>query len=443
MTVKIMKYTFSGDVVKNGTFTVGYPAGFTKGSFAEGKIRRFFANQKTFVAPVDFTVSFGASVATITYLGATTIKSGTQGTVEFDLPGEIALANTFQHLKVGAVNRSVTALIDLGSPLAAVTTAFISAATSTELPNTATKTYTPANIGTSPCDGSNTTWVQDVPRNLTITATHASSIVAMTINVTGTDLFNQIMSETLTVTATGTSKSVTGVKGFYTVTRVDLVAVADATANTISVGFGSALALPVYVSDVREVLAEVQDGVMIGAIGAPIRLPFYADAVDTSLGSTASPDLIAPCDGVITRLGTNVRTAISTGGTVTAAVGTTAVAGLSITIANSATKGTIQFGTPTVGDVTTVVTKDARIQVIIQDAFTGGGSVEGFIEMVPTGLKSGTLQKGLSPNTTPTAITNDVRGLYTPNATMDGTIGFLLLVNLANPSYLGSTHYHF
>lgn len=442
MTVKVIPYVFSGDVATNGTFTVAYPGGFSKGSFAEGKIRKMFVNQKTFVAPNDFTVSFGATTATITYKGLTTIKSGARASIEFDIPGEQVVASQYQHLAVGQVNRLQPMLIDLGSPLVAVTTAFISAATGTELPNTATKTYTTANIGTSPCDGANTTWINDVPRNVTLTASHNSSIVAMTVGITGVDVFNQPLYELLTLTATGTSKSVTGLNAFYKITKVDLIAATDATANTISIGFGSALGLPVHISAVREIMAEIQDGALVGGYPSVMRLPFFVDVADELTGTAANPELIAPFDGVVSRLGLSIRAAVTTGGVVKAKVGTTDVAGATLTVANSATKGTIAFASATYGDSTAVIAKDGRIQISVDDAFATAGEMEGFLEVVPTGLRSGTLVTGLSPNTAPTSTTGDVRGTYTPNATMDGTIGFILLAMVANPTYIGTAPYH-
>lgn len=445
MTAVVIPYVFSGAVVKGGTFTVGYPAGYTKGSFSEGKIRRLFVNQHTFVAPTDFTVSFGATVATITYNSSTPIASGARASIEFDVPGEVSRPNPFQHLAVGAVNNISPILIDLGSPLAAVTTAFINAATGAgQLPNANTIAYTTATLGTAPLNGSNTTWVQDMPRNMVATITHASSIVAMTIQIKGVDIFNQPMGELLTVTATGTSETVNGLKAFYKVTEIDLIATSDSTTNTVSIGFGNALGLPVYVTDIREVFGEVQDGVLVGgAQAAPIRMPWLSDTVDSLVG-TSGPELIAPCDGTIGRLGVAVRTAVTTGGTVTTKVVTTAVTGQSVTVANSATKGTQAFSYPTVGSSTATVLRDQRIQVVTA-SFATAAELEGFLEIIPTGLKTGTLAKGLSSNTAPTATTADVRGTYTPNAniTLDGTIGFMLYLLSPNPSYVGSTQFHY
>lgn len=130
------------------------------------------------------------------------------------------------------------------NPIAAANTSFINAATGAELPNAATKTYTfPIATATSPQDGANITGVQDVERAVRVVSSHASSVVAMTVTVYGTDRYGAPLRENIAVAAGGTGATVEGVKAFKKITRVDLVAAGDATANTISVGVGLALGL--------------------------------------------------------------------------------------------------------------------------------------------------------------------------------------------------------
>lgn len=147
--------------------------------------------------------------------------------------------------------------VSLGSPVVLDADGIIAAATSTEVPDTATITYTGATDGTSPMDGAiaapSTVFLNgadvlvytlDVPRNVTATVTHGSSVVAMTILVTGYDEYGMPMSELLTVTATGTSKAVAGLKAFKYIYSIALTAAADATTNTVNVGYGDVLGLP-------------------------------------------------------------------------------------------------------------------------------------------------------------------------------------------------------
>lgn len=149
--------------------------------------------------------------------------------------------------------------IDLGAPLTLDADGLIDAATSTELPDSTTITYTTADLGASPLDGASTTWVLDVPRNVTAAASHASSIVAMTILITGKDYYGQSMSELLTITATGTSKTATGAKAFKSIDSIAITSAADATDNTLDIGWGDTLGLPYRLGGAYDILAKYVD----------------------------------------------------------------------------------------------------------------------------------------------------------------------------------------
>ena len=77
------------------------------------------------------------------------------------------------------------------------------------------------------------------------------------------------------------------------------------------------------------VMVEVSPAIAAAAARV-IHLPFSINATDLAAGT--STELVAPVAGRITRLSTIVQTAIVTGGDVTAAIGVTAVAGLTCTI---------------------------------------------------------------------------------------------------------------
>lgn len=116
--------------------------------------------------------------------------------------------------------------------------------------------------------------------------------------------------------------------------------------------------------------------------GYPEFLFFKIPATELSAGT--SIELVSPWTGVIDELCTIVQTAIVTGGPITVlagAGGAVAVAGLSVTIANSATKGTVQTDTPTPGSTTRNVTKGDRIQIVPDAAFNGGGAVDGYLKI--------------------------------------------------------------
>jgi len=147
-----------------------------------------------------------------------------------------------------------------GAVDAAVANGLINAATSTELPNDETKTYTfPGS--SSPVDGSLADGVLDTPRNVVAVATDNSAVVAMTITITGKDQYGQTMTETLQITATGTEKTATGKKAFKQITKIDITSASDATGNTLNIGTGNVLGLPHRV-DSNGLLLAIVDGAL-------------------------------------------------------------------------------------------------------------------------------------------------------------------------------------
>jgi hypothetical protein len=86
------------------------------------------------------------------------------------------------------------------------------------------------------------------PRNVVITVTHGTSVIAETFLVTGTDISGKVVTELLTITATGTTKTATGLRAFKTVTKITEVASANASTNTIIGGSGDVLGLDDFLS---------------------------------------------------------------------------------------------------------------------------------------------------------------------------------------------------
>lgn len=106
-------------------------------------------------------------------------------------------------------------------------------------------------------------------------------------------------------------------------------------------------------------------------------IPF--DIPATELAAGTSIELVSPVKGVVETLYAVVQTAIVTGGAITVSIGTTAVTGLSVAIANSATKGTTASDSATSGTTTRTVEKGGRLQIVPDAAFTGGGAVSGVL----------------------------------------------------------------
>ena len=117
-------------------------------------------------------------------------------------------------------------------------------------------------------------------------------------------------------------------------------------------------------------------------MGERATLPFIFNQTDLLAGT--SQELIAPCDGFVNELHTTVQAAPTTGGAIGVGLGDTptAVAGLSITVADAAVKGTRQSAVATPGDATRVVKKGDRIQVTAAAAFATAGALNGYVEIV-------------------------------------------------------------
>lgn len=163
---------------------------------------------------------------------------------------------------------SLLTKVDLGAPLLEVADSLIKAATSTEMPNAATKTYVPG-VVTSPLDSadlpSTTTiqtvdgavlcWVLDVPRGVTSVVTHGSAVVACTIRITGYDLYRAKMVEEHGITAGTTSKTVAGKKAFKYISKIEIIAAGNATTNTANIGFNKAIGLPYKLANLSDLLS--------------------------------------------------------------------------------------------------------------------------------------------------------------------------------------------
>jgi hypothetical protein len=177
--------------------------------------------------------------------------------------------------------------LDLVNPAAGDLDAFV---TTVAGPNTTTVTYyRTGGSGNVVFAGIIPSGKPDVPRNVVITVTHASSVVALSGVITGIDFHGRVITEAWSVTATGTTKTATGAKAFKRVDSVTVVAAADASANSVTIGTGTKFGFPVKVSvasAIKEVAAGsvVTNGTVVAASTAST-----ADAMGTYSPNTA-PD---------------------------------------------------------------------------------------------------------------------------------------------------------
>lgn len=182
------------------------------------------------------------------------------------------------------------------APLAAATAAFVNGLAG---PNTTTFTY--ARTGAAPYKtsgggsisgiafgGTVPAGVMDCPRNVVVTVTHASAVVALSGIIYGQDEYGHLIQEAWSVTATGTSKVYTGKKAFAVVDGITVIGATDASADVVSVGTGSVLGLPSRnaVAGTDAAVKETIDGVVAitGTLTAAGVDP--ADAQGTFLAAT-------------------------------------------------------------------------------------------------------------------------------------------------------------
>lgn len=225
-------------VATSGTFTVPYPTGITAGSFVGGQFHTLFALQTLYTAPADFTVAFGASSATITWLRATALPAGSRVGVQLDRLGNDAgrIVTSFG-LAGPRTSMATPVLLSFGTPATAAannifTSAAITLAAGFVVP---TGTLVANSIATL-----------DVPRNVVAAWTNTA-----VMTVRGTDEYGNAMRES---SASGTS--FTGKKAFRTITGISVSA--DVTGATV--GTGVVLGLPSFLDATGLVLSHLVDG---------------------------------------------------------------------------------------------------------------------------------------------------------------------------------------
>lgn len=417
MSFKNIEVTLASAVASGGTFTAAYPDGVTAGLFAGAHAHKMWVNthQTMYSAPNDFTVSFGATEATVTYNGSTTIAAGSRVNCQFDVLGDDA--RTPEKAIVGdGVTRVQVARLDLGAPATADA-------------NGVAESQTVTGAGTEfVLDGvlvEGGVAVFDVPRNVVAAWSNAA-----VLTITGTDVDGNTVVEK---SASGTSH--TGKKAFKTVTSVTT----SATVTGATVGTGDVIGLPAYVPDASYVVSELKNGVVLPRRPGVVYLQgrMLAAAIDAG----TSYEVTSPVAGVIRKLTITGEGTTTTGGAFTVEVNTTAVDGLSVVVADSAGAGDVDSDTATLGHASTAVAVGDRIEIIPAAAINGAADM-GFVLEIDTsaaGQLDGTFVAGVTSKAT--ATTGDTRGTYSPSVTPDGTNGYALLVALPDPSNAGVPQY--
>jgi hypothetical protein len=277
----IVRFTLAADVADDGTETVGYPTGRSKGSYSGNTGKHVLvAGGNVYNSPTNFSLTFNANASDITLTNKTgrTLEAGTSCTLQlerrgprnFDLPVVPADPDTMLE--------GLFYAIDLGSPLTAD-------------PNGIATAEDLGEAGEIPLDGVAATGgvaTLDVPRNVTATGVTATDPV--TITVTGTDAYGEVLVEEFT--GPDGVATTEGKKAFKTVTKVEQDA--DST-DTIEIGFGDVLGLPCFLGDTGYVLGELEDGAAASAGTVVAGVADEATATTGDVRGTYEPN--SACDG--------------------------------------------------------------------------------------------------------------------------------------------------
>ena len=419
MSFEISETTIGSAVATSGTITFSYPANTSAGSFAAFGHKIWVDKfQYLLESPSDITVSFGASDITVTYLAATTIPVGARARAQFNIEGaddgELQLRLEDDVVKSSALANLVE--VNLGSPDTADADGYIISQDLTAAGVFSISTTAAAAIAAAALAGT-----ADVPRNVVAAWTGTA-----VLTITGTDDYDVTLVQS---SASGTS--LTGTKAFKTITDVST----SADITSLTVGTGDVLGLPAFVTSASKIISELEDGALLARNNSKVLIQDHM--LEAAVDAGTSLEVTSPVAGNISKLTTVARGTITTGGGVTVEVATTAVDGLSVTIADAAAAGDVDTDTPTAGHATTAVAVGDRIEIIPAAAFNASADIFCILEIdVAAGEQvNGTLVGGVSAAAT--ATTGDVRGTYDPTTACDGSTAFALLVTTSDADYKG------
>jgi hypothetical protein len=403
---------FAGALIAtSGTKTFPYPAGTSAGTFAAYGHKLWVDKfQRLLSSPSDFTVSFGASEVTVTYLGATSIPAGARMNLQMNIEGADQNEPALAAVNEADIKRTVlgsVARVTLGSPIAADPDGFCVSQNLTSAGVFSTSVTAAAAIAAAALAGSNT-----VPRNVV-----ASWTGTAVLTVTGTDEYGNVMKE-----SSGSGTSFTGKKAFKTVTDISV----SANVTSLTVGSGNVLGLPAFLSNQANVIS-VKEGSTIYDKASKL----YLNVTSPSLADAGQVYAVSPIGGHVVDVSAVTNTAVATadaGITVKTPAGT--VGTLTIALSGSAV-GVVD----TLGSYANTKVLPLETVEIENDGAASAGIADYTITLEPGGL----LVAGVS--SAATATTGDVRGTYEPLATLDGATEITLLIAEPDPAYKGVSQY--
>jgi hypothetical protein len=398
-------------VATSGTKTFAYPAGTSAGSFAAYGHKMWVDKfQRLLVSPTDFTVSFGASEITVTYLGATTIPTNARLNGQFNIEGIDSNEDAQAALNESNVLRTVlgsVARVSLGAPAVADANGYVESQDLTALGVFSVSVTAAAAIAAAALAGT-----ADVPRNVVAAWTGTA-----VLTVTGTDEYGEVIVE-----SSASSTSFTGKKAFKTVTGIS----SSANITSLTVGTGNKIGIPSFISTQGDVVI-VKEGSTIYDKASKL----YLNSTSPSLADAGQVYGVSPVAGHITDVYAVTNTAVATADaaiTVKTAAGTVGT----MTIALSGSAVGVVDSVASLANTTVLAGGTVEIE---NDGAASAGVVDYTTVIEPGGL----VVAGVS--SAATATTGDVRGTYEPLATLDGTVEITLLVLNPDVTYKGVDQY--
>lgn len=268
MSFRISTFTTGSAVASGGTMAFTYPPGTSIGHFNLnlGAHKLYVEGHNSLYNFLDdFTISFSAANATVTYNGTTAIPASTKVQLMLDCGGRNDQRQFLDYLEVtgypGAANVSNVGVNPNGA--ANTVPLFGKYAVATVRYGSPTTISTTGILATTAVGGTTlqtlaTPVILDVPRALQIVSSNAGDTTQV-ITIRGKDMYGAAMTES--ITANGTTP-VFGKKAFKEVISYQSSA---SMAGNLSIGNSKILGLPFFLGGAAYVLKEVQDGAVATA----------------------------------------------------------------------------------------------------------------------------------------------------------------------------------
>lgn len=405
MPLQTVRGTLSAAVANLGTFTVSYPTNTDSGTFTGAVNHKININQVDLTSPKSFILTFGTSSITVTNETGSSWPVGANYILQLNTAGNKPIGGFDNGLMptVGCT-QSILTRVNLGAPDVLDADGICASQSVTA----ATQAVVNGAVGAT----------LDTPRNVVAAWTTTS-----VLTIIGRDIYGNLLTE-----SSASSTSFTGKKAFKTITSILFsISVTGAT-----VGTGDVIGIPIFLQSSSQVLAELQDNVVLSR-GAGTRA-YQGSLVDVSTASTTYiPVSVA---GRVKAVYISLSAAVSgSDSTVTVSTAAGTVGTITIPVSGSAAGQVLSL---TTGLNNTAIAAGAVVTVAT-DGASSTVSIGTIVVEVDTG---GTYVAGDQTTAGSTATTGDIRGTYKPNAACDGAKAFTLLLALDNPEYAGLAQYN-